>query len=114
MNQPEKRSDIFISHISEESVIAKTLKAFLQRIFSNDIDIFVSSDYSSVSGGDFWFTHIIEQLRLSQVVLVLISKDSAHRASVLHRFANFSKVVRIYLLWGDKFNQGLRIVLEIP
>src|ERR1041384_2652244 len=79
MNQPEKRSDIFISHISEESVIAKTLKAFLQRIFSNDIDIFVSSDYSSVSGGDFWFTHIIEQLRLSQVVLVLISKDSAHR-----------------------------------
>lgn len=79
----EKRG-IFISHITEERTTALVLKELLQQTFSRDLPIFVSSDYESIGGGDVWFTTIVGGLKISSVVIVLMSPDSVER-----RWINF-------------------------
>ena len=51
-------------------------KDHLQRVFSRDLPIFVSSDYESITGGDVWFAKIVEGVRSSSVIIVLSSPDS--------------------------------------
>jgi hypothetical protein len=75
---------VFISHITEERATALLLKDLLQRTFSRDLPIFVSSDYESIGGGDVWFTTIVRGLKTSSVLIVLLSPDSLDR-----RWINF-------------------------
>jgi hypothetical protein len=70
---------VFISHITQERATAFLLKDYLQRVFSLDLPIFVSSDYESIGGGDVWFTRIVEALKNAAVVIVLLSPDSLER-----------------------------------
>jgi hypothetical protein len=74
-----EKSGVFISHISEEKSVAINLKRLLRNAFGREFRVFVSSDYDSLSGGDFWFTRIIESLKTVKVVLVLISEHSTER-----------------------------------
>jgi hypothetical protein len=70
---------VFISHIGEESATAILLKDLLQRTFSRNLPVFVSSDYESIRGGDTWYTRIVQGIRASAVVIVLLSPDSVER-----------------------------------
>jgi hypothetical protein len=51
-NAEEAGSVAFVSHRSEEAVVAATLKSALIRDFLGLLDIFVSSDTTSISAGE--------------------------------------------------------------
>ncbi len=73
------KSGAFISHMTGESPVALVLQKYLRLAFSPGFRVFVSSDATSIGGGKKWFNHIIENLRLSQVILVLVSQESKGR-----------------------------------
>ena len=73
------RNGVFISHITQETPIAIVLQKYLRLAFGDDFRVFVSSDAKSIGGGKKWYTHIIENLRASEVVLVLVSQESKGR-----------------------------------
>lgn len=70
---------IFISHITEEAVLAKIIKEEISNAFLGLVDIFVSSDVQSISIGSKWLDQIDQALRDAQIMLVLCSKDSVRR-----------------------------------
>ena len=61
---------IFISHVHEDADIAKALSDCISEAFLEAIDVFVSSDGSSIRGGDKWMEKIENNLRESRIVLV--------------------------------------------
>jgi len=69
------KNGVFISHITQERPLALLLQRYLRLAFGDDLRVFVSSDAKSIGGGE-KYTHIIENLRLSKVVLVLVSQES--------------------------------------
>src|ERR1035438_1515118 len=73
------RNGVFISHITQETPVAIVLQKYLRLAFGDDFRVFVSSDAKSIGGGKKWYTHIIENLRVSEVVLVLVSLESKGR-----------------------------------
>ncbi|MGA2148375.1 MAG: toll/interleukin-1 receptor domain-containing protein [Bryobacteraceae bacterium] len=73
------RHGLFISHITEEGPVALVLQKYLRLAFGNDFPVFVSSDAKSIGGGTKWYTEIIDSLRSSEVVLVLVSQESRGR-----------------------------------
>jgi hypothetical protein len=73
------RNGVFISHITQETPVAIVLQKYLRLAFGDDFRVFVSSDAKSIGGGKKWYTHIIENLRVSEVVLVLVSQESKGR-----------------------------------
>jgi hypothetical protein len=78
-NKKHLRSGVFISHISQEKPVALVLQNYLKLAFGDAFRVFVSSDAKSIGGGTKWYTHIIENLRVSDVVLVLVSHESKGR-----------------------------------
>jgi hypothetical protein len=74
-----EKSGVFVSHMTEEKPVAAVLRKYLRLAFGNDFRVFVSTDLTSIPGGQKWFNHIIDNLRLSKVVLVLVSHESKRR-----------------------------------
>jgi hypothetical protein len=74
----EKRG-VFVSHINEEQPVAAILQKYLKLAFGDDFRVFVSTDKKSLPGGRKWFNHIIDNLRISQVILILVSQESKKR-----------------------------------
>ncbi|HEU4486459.1 MAG TPA: toll/interleukin-1 receptor domain-containing protein [Povalibacter sp.] len=73
---------LFISHISEERDIAILLKHHITRDFGNHVDVFASSDSTSVHAGDIWLTAIKEALSDAAALIVLCSAHSVNRSWV--------------------------------
>lgn len=71
---------IFISHVTEEREVASLLKDTLIQAFGDSISVFVSSDGSGIAGGEEWFACVRKKAKLADVVLVLLSVDSADNA----------------------------------
>ena len=67
---------VFISHAHESSDLASTLKAEISRLLLDGIEFFVSSDRSSIVGGDKWLDKIDTALGNASIVLVLCDQDS--------------------------------------
>jgi TIR domain len=78
LNLPQ-RDGIFVSHITEEKPVAHVLQKYLKLAFGDRVPVFVSSDAKSIGGGKKWYNHIIDHLRLSEIVLVLVSQESKSR-----------------------------------
>lgn len=74
-----KTDAVFISHIGDESPIALELKKLLNEVFTEAIPVFVSSDYESIVSGEEWYRRVVESIKSSKVVIVLISKESVDR-----------------------------------
>lgn len=70
---------IFISHITEEKDLALELKALLEESFLGMMDIFVSSDDSSISAGTRWLDNISNSLGNCSIELILCSPKSVKR-----------------------------------
>jgi hypothetical protein len=70
---------IFISHISEEGSLAQLFKRAIEESFLNLVDVFVSSDDSSIGAGSNWLDRITEGLRTSQAMLIFCSPSSISR-----------------------------------
>jgi hypothetical protein len=78
------RRGVFISHISEEKPIALRIQKLLQDVLPSNVPVFVSSDYQSIQSGDQWYTAVLDGLKHSQVIIVLLSDQSVDR-----RWINF-------------------------
>lgn len=74
---PKKR--VFISHISTESALAQALKQRLQRDFLGLLDIFVSSDQTTIGAGAKWLEEVDRALKGADLQVVLASKESVGR-----------------------------------
>ena len=49
---------VFISHVSIETALAQALKERLQRDFLGMLDVFVSSDQSTIGAGAKWLDEV--------------------------------------------------------
>ena len=75
----DKTEAVFISHIGAEAPVALRLKELIQRSFSGDLTVFVSSDYESIQSGEEWYRKIVNSIQAAKVVIVLISPESVDR-----------------------------------
>ena len=72
MNKPY----VFISHIGAESTLAALIKEQISQDFLGMIDVFVSSDSTSISVGSKWLNDIDAALKNAKVELIICSHDS--------------------------------------
>ncbi len=70
---------VFISHISEEKEIAVALKNLVESSFLDMIDVFVSSDPTSLKMGRQWLNEIEQALRVCAIEIILASPESVKR-----------------------------------
>jgi hypothetical protein len=75
---PAKRT-VFVSHISDETTIAQWLKTKLDRDFLGGLEIFVSSDRSTISAGRRWLDEVHHALKKADLQIVLCSRASVGR-----------------------------------
>jgi TIR domain len=70
---------VFISHISAETEIAKRLKQRLDNDFLGMLEIFVSSDRETIRAGEKWLDQVNRALKAADAEVVLCSKESVGR-----------------------------------
>jgi TIR domain len=70
---------VFISHITEEREIALALKGLVKSTFLNMIDVFVSSDPTSIKLGRKWLDEITHALKTCAVEIILASPEAVRR-----------------------------------
>lgn len=70
---------VFISHISKESALAQALKERLLADFEGRLDVFVSSDRSSIRAGKKWLDEVDQALKEADLVIVMASPESVTR-----------------------------------
>lgn len=70
---------VFISHISKESALAQVLKERLLADFAGHLDVFVSSDRSSIGAGTKWLDEVDQALKEADLVVVMASPESVTR-----------------------------------
>jgi hypothetical protein len=70
---------VFISHITEEKEIAQALKRLVESTFLNMIEVFVSSDPTSIKMGRKWLDEITHALKTCAVEIILASPESVKR-----------------------------------
>ena len=67
---------VFISHITEEKEIALALKRLVESTFLNMIEVFVSSDPTSIKLGRKWLDEITHALKKCAVEIILASPEA--------------------------------------
>lgn len=70
---------VFISHITEEKEIALAFKSLIETTFLNMIEVFVSSDPTSIKMGRKWLDEITRALKACAVEIILASPESMKR-----------------------------------
>lgn len=70
---------VFVSHIREESELANILKKCMRADFDGLLEVYVSSDDTSIDAGSEWLASIKRKLESSAVELVLCSNASVGR-----------------------------------
>ena len=70
---------VFISHISDETDLAQWLKVRLDRDFLGGLEIFVSSDRSTIEAGRRWLDEVHDALKSADLQIVLCSRASVGR-----------------------------------
>jgi hypothetical protein len=74
-----EKLSIFLSHLTVESRLADILKAHLTQDFIGLVDVFVSSDRTSIPVGAKWLAEVTSALDKASIHLVLCSPDSVTR-----------------------------------
>ncbi|MBI3465039.1 MAG: toll/interleukin-1 receptor domain-containing protein [Planctomycetes bacterium] len=70
---------VFISHIGDERAIASALKALIEAAFLDLMDVFVSSDATSIEPGGKWLARIEHALKHCAIEIVIASPESVKR-----------------------------------
>jgi hypothetical protein len=70
---------VFISHVYEERHVALVLQKYIRLAFGDSFPVFAAFDRERIGGGKKWFSHIVENLKRSRVVIVLVSSGSRRR-----------------------------------
>lgn len=74
-----EKPKLFISHIGEEAQLASILKTHFLSNFLGLIDVFVSSDSTSITVGNKWLDDVDTALKTANVELILCSAESVKR-----------------------------------
>ena len=74
--------NIFISHISEETAIARVLKDWIESTFLGRCQVFASSDTEDLLAGSKWIDEIDQTLDSTVAFLVLCSPTSLERPRI--------------------------------
>ena len=72
-------TQIFISHITEDSAVAARLKLRMTEDFLGQLTVFLSSDTESIAAGEEWLSSVSEALRNSSIFIVLCTPISITR-----------------------------------
>jgi hypothetical protein len=70
---------IFISHIHEEADLATAIKTLVEESFLGMMDVFVSSDSTTITSGAKWLEEITRGLKTCDVEIILCSPASIKR-----------------------------------
>jgi hypothetical protein len=70
---------LFLSHTATETELAQLLKQHISRDFLGLLDIFVSSDGTTIRAGSDWFHEVSTALSQAKIEIVLCSHDSVRR-----------------------------------
>jgi TIR domain len=73
------RLRVFISHASGEAPLAEILQQHITRDFIGLVEVFVSSDGTSIAVGDHWLDGVVKALQSADIYLVLCSQHSIER-----------------------------------
>jgi hypothetical protein len=74
-----KKPTVFVSHVHEDAEITKRIKDWVEDRLLGAVDVFVSSDGSSIRGGDQWMQRVENALRDSKIVIILCTPSSIKR-----------------------------------
>ena len=74
-----RSTNLFVSHVSVEAPIAALLEKIIEDDFIGIVDLFASSNVTSIQGGEKWLDAIKAAIADSAAVLVLCSETSIHR-----------------------------------
>ncbi len=77
MEKPKPK--VFISHITEEAKLAEVFKRHILKDFLGLVDVFVSSDSTSIPAGRKWLNEIENALKVAKIEFILCSKESVKR-----------------------------------
>lgn len=73
-------SKIFISHVTEDYELAKSIDKWLNRKLAGSVKVFISTDKEDgIRGGMVWWDKIREELRNAELLVVVISSRSQTR-----------------------------------
>ena len=70
---------VFISHASGEATLAEILQQHITKDFIGLVEVFVSSDGTSIAVGDHWLDGVIRALQNTDIYAVLCSQHSLER-----------------------------------
>lgn len=105
---PSRPLHLFISHEEKEKQIAVALKKLIESIFGDQIDVFVSSDESSIPLGKQWFDVITAALGQADYVFVLCSETAVARPWINFELGGaclLNKTIIPLCIHGMKFDQ---------
>lgn len=71
--------NLFLSHVSNEGLLALVLKEWIQKLFKGRIKVFVSSDIRNITAGDIWLNNVDQALTKARILVVLCSPYSVGR-----------------------------------
>jgi hypothetical protein len=71
--------EVFVSHASGESELAKLLQEEIESDFIGLVRVFVSSDGTSIVVGDQWIESVVSRLGSADIYIVLCSQNSVDR-----------------------------------
>jgi hypothetical protein len=77
-----KVENIFICHATEDSGIAKAIKKQFDKVFDNDIKVFVSSIPGTIPPGSDWLDSILSNLKIADAFLIVLTPTSQNRLFV--------------------------------
>lgn len=80
---------IFISHSSKDGAIANTLKEQVEAVL--DVEVFETSHFEAIEGGEEWFEVITRKLDEATALFVLVSFNSLYSAWVHWEIGYFHK-----------------------
>lgn len=70
---------VFISHASEDKLVADAVRRELANRLSLSGEVFMSSDPAQMVAGENWFTRIEAEIRSSDVVILMLSRRGVRR-----------------------------------
>jgi hypothetical protein len=76
---PGTKLRVFISHASGEAPLAEILQQHIAKDFIGLVEVFVSSDGTSIAVGDHWLDGVVAALQSADIYAVLCSQHSIER-----------------------------------
>jgi hypothetical protein len=73
---PMPKINVFVSHVTVEARFADLLRDRLSRDFIGLLDMFISTDATSIPVGTHWFDRLLDAIRDARLQFVLCSPDS--------------------------------------